>query len=577
MVLAFSSGIKGYIVSMQDDMLSGNPISIQQTGFDMGAITSMMNGDNYDTADPKKDHIVISAMIEYLIKTQIDLGNVMVNNEITQEYVDYVTSMPKEYYQEITLNYGLDFSKTIFSDFYEKIGGQGRHTSLKQIVDIYKSVFGDTDYKRLASMLDSLAPDFNQAPSNLDYINSQYNLVDGKIATEKDEVMLVLNSEDMLTDFFLAGLGYYTQEELMEVIHKASVTDDKGNPVYNEAIYRQYFSYKDLREKTFTWYPTDSLFSVQGGEEGSSAKLTYTSEMAGQGEGGLTLKVVGILTPKDTISYGVMSSGIYYTKAFTDYVLSVNKTSSFINYLVGDEDKKSERASISYSYDYLPYSAFDSADSQVERKTVNNASVYFTTKESIAKSLGGNDLASSIRIYPISFEDKILVTNYLDHWNDLHKDKKITYTDSLELIVNMLNTMIDIISYALIAFTSISLVVSTVMIGIITYVSVVERIKEIGVIRSLGGRKRDVSNLFIAETAIIGFLAGVIGIVVTYLISALVNVILTPLIGFPNIAALPVESAIFLVCLSVGLTLISGLAPAKSAAKKDPVVALRTE
>ena len=151
------------------------------------------------------------------------------------------------------------------------------------------------------------------------------------------------------------------------------------------------------------------------------------------------------------------------------------------------------------------------------------------------------------------------------------------FTDTLELIVNMLTTMIDIISYALIAFTSISLVVSTVMIGIITYVSVVERIKEIGVIRSLGGRKRDVSNLFMAETAIIGFLAGMIGIGVTYLISALVNVILTPLINFNNIAALPVNSAIFLVCLSVALTLISGVAPAKSAAKKDPVVALRTE
>ena len=137
--------------------------------------------------------------------------------------------------------------------------------------------------------------------------------------------------------------------------------------------------------------------------------------------------------------------------------------------------------------------------------------------------------------------------------------------------------MIDIISYALIAFTSVSLVVSTVMIGIITYVSVVERIKEIGVIRSLGGRKRDVSNLFVAETFIIGMLAGLIGVGATYLISAVVNVVLQPLIGYPNIAALPAGNAIFLVCLSIGLTLISGLAPAKSAANKDPVIALRTE
>jgi putative ABC transport system permease protein len=137
--------------------------------------------------------------------------------------------------------------------------------------------------------------------------------------------------------------------------------------------------------------------------------------------------------------------------------------------------------------------------------------------------------------------------------------------------------MIDVVSYALIAFTSVSLVVSTVMIGIITYVSVVERVKEIGVIRSLGGRKKDVRSLFNAETFIIGSLAGLFGIGVTYFISFFVNLILRPLIGYSRIAALPIGQAIVLVILSIGLTLISGLIPASSAAKKDPVVALRTE
>jgi putative ABC transport system permease protein len=141
----------------------------------------------------------------------------------------------------------------------------------------------------------------------------------------------------------------------------------------------------------------------------------------------------------------------------------------------------------------------------------------------------------------------------------------------------MINTMIDVISYALIAFTSVSLVVSTVMIGIITYVSVVERIKEIGVIRSLGGRKKDVSHLFNAETFIIGFLAGLIGVGATYLISVIVNLILKPLIGYAHIAALPFNQAVLMIILSVSLTLVSGLIPASSAAKKDPVVALRTE
>ena len=141
----------------------------------------------------------------------------------------------------------------------------------------------------------------------------------------------------------------------------------------------------------------------------------------------------------------------------------------------------------------------------------------------------------------------------------------------------VLISLIDVVSYALIAFTSVSLVVSTVMIGIITYVSVVERIKEIGVIRSLGGRKKDVSNLFMAETFIIGLLAGLIGIGATYIISIIVSLCLEPLIGYANIASLPLSNAAVLICLSILLTLISGLAPASSAAKKDPVVALRTE
>ncbi len=581
LVLAFSAGIKGYIASMQDDMLSGNPITITQTAFDMGAISDMMDTDQKVEIIKKPNSVYISSVIEHLIKTQDDLGNIMVENEITREYVEYVKAMPREYYNALVLGYGLDFSKTIFTDFKETPNGDGRHISVKQLTDIYKSVLSDTEYKDLAGMVDRLAPNFSQAPDNSDYIFSQYNVVSGKLATEKDEIMLVLDSNDELSDLLLARLGYYSQAEFIEMINKATNKDEEGNPIYDKALYREYFTYEELLGKTLSWYPTDSIFGTQDvvisfPVETVTTAPVYTGEMESAGEDAMTLKVVGILTPKDNISYGVMTSGVYYTKALTDYSLEVNKESEFIDYLIGDEEKAEDVLSFTYSYEYLPFDALDGANIVGERKTNEKGSVFsFTTRESMANALGGNDLALSIRIYPISFDDKDLVTEYLDAWNEDHD--KVTYTDSLELVINMINTMIDIISYALIAFTSISLVVSTVMIGIITYVSVVERIKEIGVIRSLGGRKRDVSNLFIAETAIIGFLAGVIGIGATYLISAIVNLILTPLINFSGIAALPAGNAVFLVCLSVILTLISGLAPAKSAAKKDPVVALRTE
>ena len=600
LVLAFSAGIKGYIASMQDDMLSGNPITIRQSAFDLGAITDMMDDEDKMEIIKNPNSVYISSIVEHLIKTSDTFDTMLVENDITEEYIEYVKAMPEEYYNALVLGYGLDLSRTVFTDFYETPDGEGRHASLKQVTDIYKAVLSDTEYAELATMVDRLVPNLTQAPTNEDYIFTQYSVVAGEIADEKDEVMLVLDANDELSDLLLARLGYFSQAEFLEIIHKASDKDDEGNPVYDEALYREYFSYDELLDKTLTWYPTDSIFSTEevnitipGSDKvNTTIAPIYKGELDSVGADGMTLKVVGILTPNDNISYGVLTSGIYYTEALTQHILEENADSQFVDFLISDEEKADEMLmSFTYSFDYLPYDALDGAEVIGESKNKAAENVYtFSTRADIAATLGGNDLASSVTIYPISFDDKDLVTGYLDVWNDEDATitvggveipgadrREITYTDTLELIINMLNTMIDIISYALIAFTSVSLVVSTVMIGIITYVSVVERIKEIGVIRSLGGRKRDVSNLFVAETAIIGLLAGLIGVGATYLISAVVNLILTPLINYSGIAALPASNAVLLVLLSVALTLISGVMPARSAARKDPVVALRTE
>ena len=171
-----------------------------------------------------------------------------------------------------------------------------------------------------------------------------------------------------------------------------------------------------------------------------------------------------------------------------------------------------------------------------------------------------------------------MLLDRLDEWNDTHeKEYEVRYTDTVGMMMSMMQTMLNAITYVLVAFTSISLVVSSVMIGIITYVSVVERVKEIGVLRSLGARKRDIKNLFNAETFIIGLTSGLIGVGVTYLLSIGINALLGFLTGITTLASLPISSAIIMVVISIGLTLISGLIPANAAAKKDPVVALRTE
>ncbi len=604
LVLAFSAGIKGYIASMQDDMLSGNPITITETAYDIQALTNMMQEQAEEDLPGKlPGKVYVSSFIEYVAKIDKASKNAAIENDITAEYIEYLKAMPKDYYNDIIYYYGTDLNYSLYTNFKTDKDSDGRWTSATSVTAIYTSLLKETEFKDYADSIGAFTPSFEQLSSNEEYILSQYNLVGegSKIATEKNEIMLVLNQDDELSDLLLARFGFYTQDEFLEAVKHAGEVAKKNEdknyePVYDKTLYREYFEYSDLIGKTLVWYPNDTVFNkteLTNPMTGETITTYGYNPYADGFEGGLELKVVGILTPKDDIKFGSLSTGIYYTEDFMSHVLSENSDSEIYEYINNiDETDDSPSAMAKY---YIPYQyEYTNADGEIKPATgvVGPATSmsdmmggmmgggsdtidHKEYKEKLIRTLGGNSISNSIEIYPKDFDEKDRVTEYLDAWNE--DNKKITYTDTLEIIINMINTMIDIVSYALIAFTSISLVVSTVMIGIITYVSVVERVKEIGVIRSLGGRKRDVSNLFIAETFIIGLLSGVIGIGFTYIASAIVNAILKPLIGYASIAALPISNAIILICLSVGLTLISGLIPAGSAAKKDPVVALRTE
>ncbi len=613
LVLAFSAGIKGFVASMQDDMLSGNPITITETAYDLEALTGMMTiGEKKDFLEKLEGRVYISSLIEYLAKTGKDLESIVVENTITKEYIDYIKAMPKEYYNAMLLGYGIDLNANIYTDFKLDKNDEGQKLSVSALTSIYTSILKETEFKDYASYVTALAPSMQQMPNNRDYLLSQYELVGegSRFPENKNEIILVLNADDELSDLLLARFGYYTQDEFVEVINKAFSEDG----TFDKNLYRDSFTYEELLNKTFTFYPNNTIFEEK----------TVTNPFTGQSvtsygynhdakdfsnDDACELRVVGILTTKENVNYGSISSGIYYTEDFTNYVLEANKNSEIFDYINAIDESNTNTAQammqyyISYMYQYISpvdgetkLSGGAIGPSMTMQDMMSSMTGSSTTtfdhaemKERFIRNLGGNSLANSISIYPVSFDDKNLVTDYLDAWNadgalsygdvTLSKEDRndTTYTDALELVISMINTMIDVVSYALIAFTSVSLVVSTVMIGIITYVSVVERIKEIGVIRSLGGRKKDVSHLFNAETFIIGALAGIIGVGATYLISIVVNLILTPIIGYSGIAALPVTDAIVLVLLSIGLTLISGLVPASSAAKKDPVIALRTE
>ena len=629
MVLAFSAGIKGYVASMQDDMLSGNPIRITETTYDMNALTGMMTKAQEQEIVYLAGKVPVNSLVEYMAKMSEASEDMLIKNNLTSEYMNYVSSMPKEYYSAMTFGYGIDMSNNIFTEFKDW-NGDSQRISISALTNLYVSVMNKTEFKEYSGYITQIVPSFSQAPNNPDYIAEQYDVI-GEIADEYNEVMLVLDRSETLSDVLLARLGYYDYNEFMGLINSVADTDE-----FDAAEFPTHFSHEELLGKSFVWYPNDSIYGAPTDDNPMSQKVfdyssgaIYTTVDADgnkvvktqspSDDGAVELRVTGILYTNETTTYGCLSSGIYYTEALTRHVLEKNADSEIVNYVKANgaiPSMENKYGSITfpmgiyYDYDYYyngevlqdrAYVGASSGFSDMLGAMMGGApaaaadspsmdlSAFGNLKTLTLRQLGGNDVANSVSIYPVSFDSKDMVTGYLDKWNGdtvIIQDgepiipserSQITYTDALDLVIDLINGMIDVVTTALIAFTSVSLVVSTVMIGIITYVSVVERIKEIGVIRSLGGRKKDVSRLFTAETVIIGLLAGLIGVGFTALASVIVSAIIKSVSGIPNIATLLPRDAILMVLLSTFLTLISGLLPASSAAKKDPVVALRTE
>lgn len=613
-VLAVSTGTQNYIHAMQNDMLSGNPVTINEEALDMNAVMSTRSAGmkaEAVKASVENGYVNVDNMIDYLVERSGNMSSFKVTNDISDDYVSYVKSMPEEYYAAIATYYGINLSNNLYTEF--RFDGATKNTSLSAANQTYRALFNKVveedqtgafaEFENFAEYFSLVTESFMQAPDNTDFILSQYDILSdpakSKVATEADEIMIVVNDDTALSDLLLAQFGYYSQEEFLNVVYKA-IKDNN----YNEALWKQRFSYDDLMDRTFTWYPNDTVYNILPDLENPvNSKITY-NPYSSDGWQGKELKITAILKPKDGISYGCLQSGFYYTAALAKEIIADSMKSQIVTFLNRAELSGITSFSTNGKIEGLTYN-FSTWLNGVEDNThtgivgsennlsgiigsitdENQSSVYTIT----LRELGGVNIPNSIEIYPTDFNYKNEVTAYLKEWNsdkDIVVDGKvlkaedranIVYTDNLELVIGIINNLIDIVTAALVAFTALSLVVSTVMIAIITYVSVMERVKEIGVIRSLGGRKRDVSALFNAETFIIGGVSGVIGIAVTYLISLIINQVVGHMFGIFTIAALPFTTALIMIAVSIGLTMIAGIIPASLAAKKDPVEALRSE
>lgn len=622
-VLSVSRGVNDYIDTMQDDMLSGNPITIEETGIDMNALMNSASTSQQIEAVKNGDYVNVNSMIEYLVTHNDELNSLVYKNEITKSYINYIKAMPKESYSAISYNYGLDLTNNVYTDFHldSQASKYDKIMSLSSITAMYTKLLEETDYGKYSSIITSLTSCLSQSVSNNEYIKTQYDVVAGTLPQKYNDVILVLDSKSSATDLLLTQMGYYTQNEFFELIYKALAENGDKNVTLTPALYKKQFTYDEILKKKFTWFSNDVVFS-QNTDLTAMAfpyKYNYTKndswDTLEEGKDKIELNIVGIVQPKENINYGALRTGFLYTQDLSEKIISLNKTSKittaiknqggtnilticnggkFISGIIYDLDyyfKRDDNTTdqtatipVGTTDEFSSYlSMFGGSSSS---STTADIVIYTIT----SRMLGAEELPSTISIYPLNFEKKDLVTDYLDKWNNLSQEiivdgvmmtnrQKIKYTDQIAMIISMIDTMINVVTWALVAFTALSLVVSTVMVGIITYVSVVERTKEIGVIRSLGGRKKDVSHLFNAETFMIGFASGVFGVIITGILSLIINLIVNLASdgAIKSMAHLTPVTAIVMVLISVGLTLISGFFPSRSAASRNPVDALRSE
>ena len=591
LVLALSHGFNAYINKMQEDMLSSYPVTIAESSMDVNAIIANANNMK-EMPDLSKlnDKVYVNSFLTGLAK------GMQVTNDLSDEYLDYIEGMDKDYYEAIHYDYGVRLLDNVYTDIQMtkglEVGNQEtQYMSLSQIRAQYTTKLSNLDgqYAQLAAfapMLSMLAPSVTEMPGTRDftddrfsdYVLSQYDMI-GKapgsetgFPTNANEAVLVVGGNNDITDLTLSQLGMLTEDEFLSLFIEAEEDQKNSSSASSSAENDDflYVAFNDVWNKTYKLCTNDVAYKQNIPSEFNPYFYNYRKtfekeEWTNTDKANCyDIKITGILRLKEGYSYGCLSNGLNITEALVEDYLTKNVQTNFSKFV--NENVKKETVMLV------------SDNSEITQ----TAGAAYQTGEFTAfyRSMGTIKKVSMISLFTESFDTKADMVAHLDAWNDTYKNdaaKQVKYTDTVDLMMDMIKTMLNIVTYVLVAFTSISLVVSSVMIGIITYVSVVERVKEIGVLRSLGARKKDIKNLFNAETFIIGLSSGVIGVVVTYILSIFINLIFASLAGISTIASLTPFAAITMVVISVGLTLISGLIPASAAAKKDPVVALRTE
>jgi len=585
LILSLSHGMQSYINRVEEDTLSSYPLTIQEASIDVTSMLEAMmgNGEKEEHNDNKIYSRPIVNNILETVSTKLQTNNL----EEFKKYLESGDTNIKDYINAIQYEYNLNLN--IYKQNEDKTYQQVNPSKVFDELGFGEMMESrqSTSSMMSGSMTMTQTDVWNEMLDNQNLLQSQYDVLAGKWPTKYNEVVLIVDENNEVSDYTLYSLGIKDIKELNESMEKIK------NKEKVEAGESESYSYDDLLNYKFKILLNTDYYKESGNAwQDKSNDDEYMKNVVENAE---EITIVGIIKPNEE---NVSSSGagmIGYTKELKEYVINkINETEIVkeqkenpnINVFTGIEFPENQNSSFDYSQltdEQRMYMATLS-EAELAELMKNYAENSTATYDSNLSTLGVVDLnkPSTINIYPKDFESKDMITTRISEYNDKQtndgkEENVITYTDIVGVMMSSVSTIINVISYVLIAFVGISLVVSSIMIGIITYISVLERTKEIGILRSIGASKKDVSRVFNAETLIIGLVAGLIGIVVTLLLNIPINIIIKSIVGISNISKLPTAGAIILVVISVGLTMIAGLIPARFAAKRDPVEALRTE
>ena len=562
LILAVSAGMTNYINRMQSESLSSYPVSISAIAIDYNATRNALQQGGETTTSDDDNTITIYDPRD----TFINMGKY---NYISPDFISYVN----EYYKD---NNKMDY----LNDYLVSYASDMRLITLDETMG-YTKINSTVTTSALSGTTSSIF--FEQVDE--DYILSLYDMKgeDAHFPTNKNEVALVVGSDGLsISELMSIGITpTYDTEDNLQNLNYSDVIGKTYKLILNDAYYDETtlqpkFDFSD------NVISQENLQSLYGGEENTEV---------------VTLTITCVLQIKEDASGSIFSNGIMYTHDLAEFYHE-NSINSQVAENIRDKYLDTDGNFInngieSYPIDYviriselsqlgMDDSMFTYTSPYQMQQILKSEQfgINLTAEEVIDLYLqmyGASEIPNGIYFYANSFEAKEDIENMVNSWNNREGVYSIVYTDSSALLTSILGTLVDTISYVLIAFAAISLVVSSIMISIITYTSVIERTKEIGVLRSVGASKNDVSNVFNAETIIIGLMSGLIGVIVSALLTIPISLILKALTGISGLATLEFLPSLILVVVSVLLTFIAGLVPARIASKKDPVIALRSE